>query len=163
MSVQPMTKGARSYEMLKKICTGAIFMILVGTPLSTLAQERPAGKWWQLPQVSKELNLKSDEKKELENLFVENRRKLIELKSDVERARLDLDVLLDRTPLDEDAIKKQYNLLERARESLARERFRFLLEVRRMLGPDRFGTLKGMFRQFKVQRRRSPVKLKPKR
>jgi Spy/CpxP family protein refolding chaperone len=158
-----MTKGARSYEMLKKICTGAIFMILVGTPLSTLAQERPAGKWWQLPQVSKELNLKSDEKKELENLFVENRRKLIELKSDVERARLDLDVLLDRTPLDEDAIKKQYNLLERARESLARERFRFLLEVRRMLGPDRFGTLKGMFRQFKVQRRRSPVKLKPKR
>ena len=160
---QTMTIGARSYEMLKRMCTGALFLILVGTPLSTLAQERPAGKWWQLPQVSKELNLKHDEKKELEDLFVENRRKLIGLKGDVERARLDLDVLLDKTPLDDDAVKKQYNLLERARENLARERFRFLLEVRRMLGPDRFGRLKGMFRQLKTQRRTHPVKRQSKR
>jgi len=158
-----MIRSARSFDMLKRMCAGVLCMILVSMPLSALSRERSVGKWWQLPQFSKELNLKNDEKKELEELFVENRRKLIGLKSDVERARLDLDVLLDRTPLDDDAIEKQYNLLERAREKLARERFRFLLEVRRILGSDRFGRLKGMYRQLKIQRRTNPVNRQSKR
>ncbi|MBW2093955.1 MAG: periplasmic heavy metal sensor [Deltaproteobacteria bacterium] len=144
--------------MLKKILTGVLFMALIGTPFLAMGQDRPAGKWWRLPRVSKELHLRKDEKNELDDLFIENRRKLIDLKSELERARLDLDALLDRGSLDDDAVRRQYDRLERARENLARERFRFLLEVRRILGPERFDRLKRMYRQFRVQRRKNAIK-----
>lgn len=144
--------------MLKKILTGMLFMVLLSMPLSAMAQQRPAGKWWRLPRVSKELHLREDEKQELDDLFIENRRKLIDLKSDLERARLDLDALLDKGTLDDDAVRRQYDRLEQARENLARERFRFLLEVRRILGPKRFDRLKRMYRQFRVQKRQNTIK-----
>jgi Spy/CpxP family protein refolding chaperone len=151
-------RSQRSFEMLKKMLTGVLFMVLIGIPLSGAAQDRPAGKWWRLPQVSKELHLREDEKSKLDDLFIENRRKLIDLKSEVERARLDLDALLDKGSLNDDAVRKQYDRLEQARENLARERFRFLLEVRKILGPERFDRLKRMYRQFRVQRRQNTIK-----
>jgi len=144
--------------MLKKMLTGVLFMALIGIPLSAAAQERPVGKWWRLPRISKALHLREDEKNELDDLFIENRRKLIDLKSDLERARLDLDALLDKDSLNDDAVRRQYDRLEQARENLARERFRFLLEVRRILGPDRFDRLKRMYRQFRVQKRRNAIR-----
>jgi len=148
----------RSVKMLKKMLTGVLFMVLIGIPLLAAAQDRPAGKWWRLPRVSKELHLRGDEKNELDDLFIENRRKLIDLKSELERARLDLDALLDKGSLNDDAVQRQYDRLEQARENLARERFRFLLEVRRILGPERFDRLKRMYRQFRVQRRKNAIK-----
>lgn len=144
--------------MLKKMVTGVLFMGLIGIPLLAAAQDRPAGKWWRLPRVAKELHLREDEKQELDDLFLENRRKLIDLKSELERARLDLDALLDRGSLNDDAVQRQYDRLERARENLARERFRFILEVRRILGPKRFDRLKRMYRQFRVKRRQNTTK-----
>jgi Spy/CpxP family protein refolding chaperone len=143
--------------MLKKVLTGVMCMAFITVPLMAAAQDSPVGKWWRLPGVSKELHLKEEEKNELDKLFTENRRKLIELKSDLERARFDLDTLLDKGSLDDDAVRAQYNRLERARENLARERFRFLLEVRRILGPARFERLKRTYRGFRVQRRQGTV------
>ena len=144
--------------MLKKMLTGVMVMAFLGIPVLATAQDRPAGKWWRLPKVSKELHLRQDEKNELDDLFVENRRRLIDLKSELERARFDLNTLLDNGSIDDDAVHAQYERLERAREKLARERFRFLLEVRRILGPKRFDRLKRMYRQFRTERRQNAIK-----
>jgi len=122
------------------------------------AQGKAAGRWWRLPGVSKELHLRQDEKDDLDDLFTESRRNLIRLKSEVERAQFDLDTLLDKGAVNDDAVRAQYNRLERARENLSKERFHFLLGVRRILGPERFDRLKRMHRNFQEQKRGTAMK-----
>ena len=52
----------------------------------------PGGKWWQLPKVAKELNLTSEEQKKLDELFVSSRRKMIDLKNNVEKEKFELEL-----------------------------------------------------------------------
>jgi len=143
--------------MMKKLLIGIVVLAWVGLPVLVSAQGKAAGRWWRLPGVSKELHLRQDEKDDLDNLFTENRRKLIMLKSQVEREQFDLDTLLDKGAINDDAVRAQYGRLERARENLSKERFRFLLEVRRILGPERFDSLKRMYGSLRKQRRQ-PLK-----
>ncbi len=145
------------YRMMKKLLIGILVLAWVVLPLLVSAQGRAAGRWWRLPGVSKELHLRQDEKDDLDNLFTESRRKLIMLKSQVERAQFDLDTLLDKGTINDDAVRTQYGRLERARENLSKERFRFLLEVRRILGPERFDGLKRMYGSFQAKKRRNSL------
>jgi len=141
---------------MKKIFMSVISIIiisLIGIPSLAMGQERLAGKWWRIPKVSKELHLKEEEKDRLDDLFVENRRKLIDLRGNLEKARLDLDAILGKKPLNREAVWACYDRLEKARENLARERFQFLLKVREILGPERFERLKMMYRGLMTQKR----------
>ena len=48
---------------------------------------------------------------------------------------------MDSKALNDDAIYKQYEKLEKARADLGMERFKFLLEVRKIVGYERFQEL----------------------
>ena len=39
----------------------------------------PPGKWWQAPDIAKDLNLTTDEQKQLDNLYSENLQKTVDL------------------------------------------------------------------------------------
>lgn len=76
------------------------------------------GKWWHNPRVSEQLNLSEEEKSKLDKIFVESRRKLIDLKSSVEREQFELENLLESEVLDEAAVMEQFKRLEKARGNL---------------------------------------------
>jgi Spy/CpxP family protein refolding chaperone len=104
--------------------------------------------------VSERLDLTDEHKSQLDRLFIENRRNLIELRSRLETEQLNLAELLDREPFDESALMAQYRKLESARSRLAAERFQYLLEVRRILGSDRFRRLEAIYGTFRDRLRR---------
>jgi Spy/CpxP family protein refolding chaperone len=139
--------------MLNKILRGSILLILVFAPAIAMGQKVPAGKWWQMPRLSEQLNLSAEQKNQLDELYLNNRRNLIELKSTVEREQLELGSILDKETLDEAAAVKQFEKLEMARTKLATERFRYFLQVRETIGYDRFQRLRGHFREFRQKKR----------
>ncbi len=111
------------------------------------AQSEPSGKWWYDPGIKAELKLQDKEIKRLDRLFNKSRRRLIDLKNKVEKAQFEYQRLMEAEPLDEKAVNRQFGQLEKARGQLASERSRFLVEVRKILGHNRFQRLKQIYRQ----------------
>jgi Spy/CpxP family protein refolding chaperone len=139
--------------MLKNFLAGALLIVWLFAPGVAKAQDIPPGKWWRLPQVAEHLDLSPEEKNRLDDLFLDSRRRLIDLKSRLERERFELDNLLEQETLDEKAVMDRFRRLERARSDLAQERFQALLKARKILGFERYQKLKILFREFKKGKR----------
>ena len=127
--------------MLKRVCGALIFFGLVLSTSTAIAQDAPSGRWWRSSRVVQELNLTSGEKQRLEDAYRDSRRKLIQKKSRVEAEQFELENLMERRKIDEGAIRAQNRKLEKARSELADERFAFVIEVRKIIGHDRFQQL----------------------
>ena len=131
-----------------------LLSLLIPPAIALGVQDVPLGKWWHNPQVSKQMNLNKDEIRKLDETYLESRRKLIDLKSRVERERFELENLLERETLDETSVMEQFKRVESARNRLATERFSFLVQVRKILGFERYQNLKMLFDRFRHQKRR---------
>lgn len=142
--------------MLKnRVLAGIVLLALIIAPTIAKAQEMPFGKWWHNASMSKQLNLSQAEKNLLDDAFRESRRKLIDLKSRVEREQFELENLLESPELDQSAVMGQFKRLEQARTDLSAERFRFLLQIRETLGQERFRHIKtfhGKLRKHRIKR-----------
>jgi Spy/CpxP family protein refolding chaperone len=139
--------------MLNKVLSWTL-LLLLSSPAIAIGQDLPSGKWWHNPRVSQQLNLNETEKSKLDKEFVDSRRRLIELKSSVEREQFELENLLESEALDEAAVMEQFKKLEKARASLSSERFNFLIQVRKILGLDRFQRIKMFYRKSRHHKMR---------
>lgn len=141
--------------MLKKMTYAvlALALALWAAPLSAQAQgPPPPGKWWLMPRVAKELGLSPREQARLDELHLDMRSKRIQLRSQKEQARLRIDTYLDRQTLDQEALEKEFQKLAQAQAETSLAQSRFLLEVRRLLGPERFRRLRALFDRYQQQR-----------
>ena len=134
--------------MLRNAFSFILLAIFVIVPVMASGQEVPAGKWWYNPKIQKNLNLSKNEVKSLDKLFASSKRKLIKHKSEVEREQFELDQLLSGKDVNDAAVKKQFRILEKARQDLANERLQFVIGVRNILGQDRFQQLKSNYRNW---------------
>ncbi|MBW2108404.1 MAG: periplasmic heavy metal sensor [Deltaproteobacteria bacterium] len=141
--------------MLKKNLTAILLAGAMVAPMVVHAQDILPGKWWRMPRLEKQLDLTQNEKDNLDDLFVDSRRKLIDLRSAVQKERFELENLLEKDPLDETAVARQFKKLEKARSDLTSERFRFALNVRKILGLERYERLKNAFKQMRKRNRRA--------
>ena len=140
--------------MLNKVLSGMLLLILVTLPSIAMTQDLPSGKWWHSPRMSKELNLSEPERSRLDEAFRDSGRKFIELKSSVEIEQFELENLLEKEALNEAAVMEQFKKLEKARSSLASERLRFLIQVRKILGLERFQRMKRFYGKLHHQKMR---------
>ena len=140
------------FHRLGRVLVVVSALLWIFLPMDTLRASMPLDKWWRLPNVAEQLNLNGREKEQLDDLFIRSGRKLIDLRSALEKARLELGIMMDKETLDEEAIMGQFKNLAQARANLASERFRFFLEVRKILGAERFQSLKALFRRSKEKR-----------
>ena len=132
--------------MLGKKAWFVLVMLVVLLPSTLLAQEMMHGKWWNNSAVADEVKLTDTERERLEAKYTESRRKMIDLKSEVEKQRLELDIVLDKQDANKDQINERFDNLENARAKLSKERFGMLIEVREIIGVERFQKLKEMHR-----------------
>jgi Spy/CpxP family protein refolding chaperone len=138
--------------MLEKKVLSVLVALLIFFPSVIFAQEMMDGKWWQNRRIAEKLEITKTEKQQLEAIYVKSRRNLINLKSEVEKARFEIDVLLDDEDSQKAAILDQYNRLETARGSLSAERFNLLLGVREIIGIERYQQLKILHRMKRDKR-----------
>jgi Spy/CpxP family protein refolding chaperone len=134
--------------MLKNAISVILMAGLIIVPLVAAGQDVPTGKWWYNKKIQKNLNLSKKEIKKLDKLFAKSRRKLIRQKSMVEDAQLELEQLLSEEKVDDAKVKKQFQKLEKARKSLAKERLNFVIGVRNILGHERFQQLKSNYKKW---------------
>ncbi|MDY6792701.1 MAG: periplasmic heavy metal sensor [Thermodesulfobacteriota bacterium] len=142
--------------MLRKVFYVALLFVFLISPATVTAKNTGLGKWWHRPQASEKLNLSKEEINKLDEQFVDSRRKLIKLESALRSEQFELDNLLENEHLDEKATVKQFARLQQARTDLANEQFRFLLEIRKILGLDRFRQLK-QYKQLRRQKIRKEL------
>jgi len=112
----------------------------------------PPGQWWRMPGVAEKLGLGKEEQKQLDGLYMTHRREMITLKSDVEKEKLEFEYLIEKETIDEQAVKAQFTKLHDARGKMSMARFNFLLTVRKLLGYERYQTLKSEFQQRRMMR-----------
>ncbi|MBW1771928.1 MAG: periplasmic heavy metal sensor [Deltaproteobacteria bacterium] len=153
---------------MKKVIliTVVLLFVLSGMGLARVPQAGkdrmalPPVKWWTIPQVAEKLSLTKEEKQKLDTLYYDQRGRMIDLRSQAAKDRLELEKLFNTEPFDSGACLNSFKKSQEARNTIGLERFKFLIKVREILGNDRFQTLKGEFKQLKKNRkigkRRSP-------
>ncbi len=153
--------------MLKRISLVMIVIVLVFMSSAVIAQgmageskkhdRMPFGKWWQNPAEVKNLNLTQEEVDTLDSEFDNRARKFMELKHAIELEQFEMNRMMEGKTLDETALTAQFGKLESARANLSRERFQYYVQIRKILGPDRFQKIKS-FRQRKQQQKKGAMK-----
>ncbi|MFO7962915.1 MAG: periplasmic heavy metal sensor [Desulfobacterales bacterium] len=134
--------------MPKKWIMPMLLLIFVSIPYSAGAQDMPPGRWWKDPKVVKDLDLSESQVSRLDEAFQESRRNLIRLKGELESHRFELETLLESETLDKSAIQSRYEKLEKAKQALGREIFQFIVEIRKIVGPEKFSRIKSEFFKF---------------
>lgn len=130
---------------MSKCLQGWIALLLVLlTSVVAYGQNAPAGRWWRSQKIVKQLGLTGGEIQQLERAFEASRLKMIKLKSRVEQEQFKLQSMVEKRKVNEAKMKAQHRRLEEARTSLADERFAFFVQVRNIIGYERFQKLLDM-------------------
>lgn len=131
--------------MLKHFIAGISLIVFLALAPPAIGQTMPSGKWWQDPGIVKQLDLTAKEAKQIDKLFVKSRRRMIELKNQVEKEQFEYQTLMESQNLDESAVNRQLQKLEKARSKLNSERSSFVVGIRKILGHDRFQKLQRIY------------------
>ena len=132
--------------MLRKSVWSGLLLLVVFLPSTLLGQGMMHGKWWHDKSIVDELELTDSEKQDLDEKYIDGRRKMIDLKSEIEKQRFELDLLLGASDADKREVMERFGSLEEARAKLSRARFEMIMEVREIIGAERFLELKSMHR-----------------
>jgi len=131
----------KEISMLTRIRILGLIIAVVLIPAAMHADDGSRGKWWATPKITQELQLTADEIRQLEDAYDAAHLIMIDLKSKAEIERTKLRTLLEQEDLDETAALEQNRRKQEVRAQLSEERFKFLFEVRKIIGHDRFAKL----------------------
>jgi len=101
----------------------------------------PAGKWWNNPELARRLNLTADQQKRMDEVFQQNRLRLIDLHAAVEKEEAILDPLIEAANPDDAKVLPQIDRVAQARAELEKANARLLLGLRHVLTPEQWKKL----------------------
>jgi Spy/CpxP family protein refolding chaperone len=102
----------------------------------------PLGRWWDNPQIARDINLQADQKQKMDDIFQQNRPKLIELHAALQKEEATLEPLMSADSPDEGKILAQIDKVAQARIELEKSNARMLLAMRQVLTADQWSKLK---------------------
>ena len=99
---------------MKKLAAGAwTILFSLSCAGAALAQagmkEMPPGKWWTNRRLINELQLTADQQSDIEAQWMQRRRSLIDLETELNRRQLDLVELLNHDSVEEGAALKAFD------------------------------------------------------
>jgi Spy/CpxP family protein refolding chaperone len=145
------------HEMLNKLPVMLAAIMLLLFPQICRAKQIPPGRWWHLPYFADQLNITDQQKDQLDKLFDYNRNRLSALKKQVELERNELLKAIDQEHLNETVATIKMKKLESTRTLLAATRFSYSLEVRKLLGYERFERLKTLYANWHALQQYPPA------
>ena len=101
----------------------------------------PRGRWWDNPEMAQKLGLTADQIKRMDDIFQQNRLKLIDLNAAVQKEEAVMEPMMNSDQPDEARIVAQIDRVAQARADLEKTNARFLLAIRRVLNPDQWKKL----------------------
>jgi periplasmic protein CpxP/Spy len=88
------------------------------------------GRWWNNPRVVERLKLTDVQRKEFDDIFLQHREKLIDLRASLQKAELALEPLVRDSQPNETKILAQIDKVAQARAELEKANAAFLLAIR---------------------------------
>jgi protein CpxP len=101
----------------------------------------PGGKWWDNPEMSRRIGLTPDQQKKMDDAFLQNRMKLVDLHASLEKDELTLEGLMEGPQLDDSKILPVVDRIAQDRAELEKADARFLLAIRHILTPEQWTAL----------------------
>ncbi len=101
----------------------------------------PAGKWWDNPELSRQLNLTAEQQKKMDEVFQQHRLRLIDLHAALEKEEAILDPLINAANPDDAKVLPQIDRVAQARAELEKANARLLLGLRHVLTPEQWKML----------------------
>lgn len=110
-------------------------------PMERALMPGPPGRWWKNPEMVQRLALNSDQQKKMDDIFQQNRLRLIDLNATLQKEEVTLEPQLSADQPDESKILAQIDKVAQARAELEKANARFLFGIRRVLTPDQWKKL----------------------
>ncbi|HEX4286175.1 MAG TPA: Spy/CpxP family protein refolding chaperone [Terracidiphilus sp.] len=96
------------------------------------------GRWWNNPKIVERLKLSDDQRKAFDQILLEHREKLIDLRANLEKTELTMESLVGNEQPNEGAILGQIDKVAAARAELEKANARYLLALRSKLTPEQW-------------------------
>jgi Spy/CpxP family protein refolding chaperone len=120
--------------------------------LSAAAQQLPPGKWWQRPEVVRQLELTTQQQDRLDAIFLAAANDLIDAKADVEKLQIALRGEIDRPELNRQEIQKIAQNLNDARGKLFARELMMLVDMRGVLNVQQWEKLRNQLDNMRERR-----------
>jgi Spy/CpxP family protein refolding chaperone len=110
-----------------------IVLLLLGA--GWLGAQMPKGiyAWWSRPEIRRDLNLTPQQQRQIQATMRGYRPRLIDIRAEVEKAEIDLQVQFDHDPVDEGKANQAIDRLIAARSDLTRTLSELSLKLRMVL------------------------------
>jgi Spy/CpxP family protein refolding chaperone len=109
-----------------------------------MAQILPGGlgsRWWRAPQLVEKLGLTPEQQKKMDDVFQQNRVKLIDLTASLDKEEAALEPLVSAEQPEAQRIRTQIGRVADARAELEKANANMLLGLRLLLTPDQWKSL----------------------
>ena len=101
----------------------------------------PMGAWWKNPDMVSKLSLTPDQQKRMDDILLQSRLQLIQMKATLEEEQVKLEPLLNTNPLDQGKTLAQISKIADLRADLEKANAKMLLGLRAVLTPDQWTKL----------------------
>ena len=101
----------------------------------------PSGTWWRDSKYVAVLSLTMDQQKRMDDVFQQNRVRLIDLKATLDKEEANLEPMLKADRLDEVMAGAQIDKVANARAELEKANAKMLLGIRQVLTPEQWTKL----------------------
>ncbi len=105
------------------------------------------GRFWNNPEVVKQLNLTDDQRKAMDGILQDHRLKLIDMQATLQKAELAMGPLMRADTPDRAAIEAQIDKVVSARADLEKANAHFLLDIRMQLKPEQWKQLQTLHQE----------------
>lgn len=99
------------------------------------------GQWWKDADLVKELGISDDQVQKIEQIFLDSRLKLVDLKGNLEKEEIRMEPMMQADTPNEQAILAQIDKIAAARAELEKANARMNLGIRRVLTADQWKKL----------------------
>src|SRR3954454_15632029 len=122
-------------------------------PMEHAFRMGPHGRWWNNPDIAQKVGLSADQKKKMDDIFLQSRLKLIDEHAAVEKEEAILEPLLSADQPDGSRILAQIDKVAQSRAELEKANARMLLGLRGVLTTAQWKTLQTLGPERRDDRR----------
>ncbi len=144
--------------------TGMVLAVLWAACCLPLAAQDPEmkrldlldlpGKWWKHERVVAELKLTPAQIEQIDTVFVEHRKKLVDGKARLEKLLLDFQQISDQVDVNREQTLQLVDQIAQARAEMVRNTILMQLDIRDRLTPEQRNELKRLKVEFRGEMRR---------
>ncbi len=103
--------------------------------------DNPGGKWWDKPEMVKQLEITAEQQKKMDDVFQQSRLRLIDLHAALEKEEVVMESLMKGPQLDDAKILPTVDRIAQARAELEKADARLQLALRHVLTPEQWQKL----------------------